>query len=41
MQASSQYSNSLHEWWTVANINGYPHILSSRKTEGIVMIMII
>jgi hypothetical protein len=23
-QASSQHSSSLHEWWTVANINGYP-----------------
>lgn len=24
MQASSSYSNALVEWWTVANINGYP-----------------
>jgi len=23
-QANSQHSNSLHEWWTMANINGYP-----------------
>lgn len=24
MQASSSYSNELVQWWTVANINGYP-----------------
>lgn len=24
MQASSQHSNGLYQWWTIANINGYP-----------------
>ena len=24
MQATSSYSNELVQWWTVANINGYP-----------------
>jgi hypothetical protein len=24
MQATNSYSNSVYEWWTVANINGYP-----------------
>jgi hypothetical protein len=24
MQATSTMSNAVYEWWTVANINGYP-----------------
>jgi hypothetical protein len=24
MQASSQHSNGMYQWWTIANINGYP-----------------
>ena len=24
MQANNHHSNSIYEWWTVANIDGYP-----------------
>ena len=24
MQATSSYSNEVHKWWSIANINGYP-----------------
>ena len=24
MQATNSYSNEVHEWWTIANIDGYP-----------------
>jgi hypothetical protein len=34
MQATHSYSNEVHEWWTIANIDGYPQRVYCMATNA-------